>query len=120
MRHHRRTVWTASFFSVTNKLFDLAPPVLIGMAIDTVERQEGSWLASLGVTDVTTQLWVLVGLTVAIWGLESITEYIFAVLWRNLAQTVQHELRLETYAHIQKLDLSWFSDQRRGDLLAIL
>lgn len=120
MRHHRQTVWTASSFSVLNKLFDLAPPVLIGMAIDTVERQEGSWLASMGVADVTTQLWVLVGLTILIWSLESVTEYIFAILWRNLAQTVQHELRLETYSHIQDLDLSWFSDQRRGDLLAIL
>ncbi len=123
LRHtaaHRRTVWLASICSVLNKLWDLAPPLLIGAAVDTVVEQENSLLASWGVVDVTTQLWVLVVLTAIIWGLESLFEYLFAVLWRNLAQTVQHELRLEAYDHIQRLDLAWFSEQRRGDLLAIL
>jgi ATP-binding cassette subfamily B protein len=120
MRRHRRTVWLASACSVSNKLWDLAPPVLIGAAVDTVVEQDASLLATFGFVDVTTQLWVLVGLTVVVWGLESAFEYAFAVLWRNLAQTVQHELRIEAYEHIQTLDVSWFSEQRRGDLLAIL
>ena len=117
---HRKTVWLASLCSVLNKLWDLAPPLLIGAAVDTVVEQESSLLASFGVVDVMSQLWVLVALTSLIWGLESLFEYLFAILWRNLAQTVQHELRLEAYDHIQKLDLAWFSEQRRGDLLAIL
>ena len=119
-RHHRRTVWLASFCSVMNKLWDLAPPVLIGMAVDTVVAKESSLLASWGFVDAGTQLVVLVGLTVIVWGLESLFEYAFGVLWRNLAQTVQHELRLDAYRHIQQLDIAWFGEQRRGDLLAIL
>ncbi|NCG19894.1 MAG: ABC transporter, partial [Rhodobacterales bacterium] len=104
---HRKTVWLASLCSVLNKLWDLAPPLLIGAAVDTVVEQESSLLASFGVVDVMSQLWVLVALTSLIWGLESLFEYLFAILWRNLAQTVQHELRLEAYDHIQKLDLAW-------------
>ena len=123
LRHsekHRRQLWLASFCSVVNKLWDLAPPVLIGMAVDTVVKQEHSLLAQWGIEGARPQLLVLVALTVVVWGLESIFEYAYGVLWRNLAQAIQHELRIEAYENIQELDLAWFSEQRRGDLLAIL
>ena len=110
----------ATFFSITNKLLDLAPPVLIGMAVDIVVEREGSWLAGLGLPDVRDQLVALAALTVVVWGLESITEYLQAVVWRNLAQTVQHELRLEAFEHIQELDMAWFVEQSRGGLMAVL
>jgi ATP-binding cassette subfamily B protein len=113
-------VWLASTCSVLNKLFDLAPPVLIGAAVDVVVRREDSALAAAGIETLDGQLLVLAVLTVLIWGLESLFEYWFAVLWRNLAQTIQHELRLEAYRHIQDLDMAWFADQSRGGLMAVL
>lgn len=106
--------------SVLNKIFDLAPPALIGAAVDVVVKQEDSLLASWGIEGIKTQLVVLAVATVVIWGLESIFEYAFGVLWRNLAQTIQHDLRLDGYRHIQDLDLGWFSEQSRGGLMAIL
>ncbi len=118
--HHRRQVWLAATCSVLNKIFDLAPPVLIGAALDVVVEQEDSLLAQLGVTDVVEQLVLLAALTVLVWGLESVFEYAFAWLWRTLAQTVQHELRLEAYAHIQDLDMAWFADRSRGGLMSVL
>ena len=42
MSSHRKTVWLASTCSVVNRLFDLAPPVLIGAAVDVVVRGEDS------------------------------------------------------------------------------
>jgi ATP-binding cassette subfamily B protein len=39
----------AATCSVLNKLFDLAPPVLIGLAVDVVVKRNGSWLAGFGV-----------------------------------------------------------------------
>ena len=48
------------------------------------------------------------------------TEYLLARLWRNLAQTVQHEFRLEAYQHIQALDMAWFADRSRGGLMSVL
>lgn len=118
-QHRARVVW-ATLCSFLNKVFDLAPPALIGAAVDVVIKREDSLLASFGFPEVETQLWILAALTVAIWGLESVFEYLFGWLWRNLAQTIQHELRLEAYAHIHDLDMAWFADQSRGGLLAIL
>lgn len=119
-RAHRARIWMASTASVLNKVFDLAPPLLIGMAVDVVVQQEDSWLAQAGVTTIEDQLLTIAVLTLIIWGLESIFEYALKVWWRNLAQTVQHELRLDAYAHAQTLDMAWFGDRSTGDLLAVL
>lgn len=120
MRPHRKTVRLAAFCSITNKVWDLAPPLLIGLAVDVVVLREGSTLANAGVTDPWHQLLVLSVLTVLIWGFESLFEYFYGVLWRNLAQTVQHELRLDTFDHVQKQGMSWFDERQKGDILAIL
>jgi len=117
--HHRQTI-LASTYSFLNKLFDLAPPLLIGMAIDVVVSQEDSFLAGLGISTVIAQLWALAILTLIVWGLESMFEYLYQVQWRNLAQTLQHELRTETYDHVQKLDMAYFEDQSTGGLMSIM
>ncbi|MFZ9319221.1 MAG: ABC transporter transmembrane domain-containing protein, partial [Vulcanococcus sp.] len=120
LRPHRRLVWLAASCSVLNKLFDLAPPVLIGLAVDVVVQQNTSWLAAFGVTSVPAQLGVLAALSFVIWSAESLFEYLYALLWRNLAQTVQHELRLEAYSHLQRLEMGFFEASSSGRLLAIL
>lgn len=117
---HRGTIRWAITHSILNKLFDLAPPALIGIAVDVVVKQQDSWLASLGVQSVMSQLVLLGVLTVVIWGLESITEYWAKTRWRNLAQTIQHELRLDTYTHVQQLEMAWFSNTSTGGVMAVL
>ncbi|NDC35047.1 MAG: ABC transporter ATP-binding protein [Synechococcaceae bacterium WB9_2_112] len=117
--HSPRLRW-AALCSVLNKLFDLAPPVLIGLAVDVVVRQDNAWLAAFGVTSVPGQLTVLAVLSFLIWSAESLFEYLYGVLWRNLAQTVQHELRLEAYGHLQQLEMAFFEAGSSGRLLAIL
>ncbi|MFZ9849816.1 MAG: ABC transporter ATP-binding protein [Vulcanococcus sp.] len=120
LRPHRRLVWLAAACSVLNKLFDLAPPVLIGLAVDVVVRQDNAWLAAFGARSVPAQLGVLALLSFLIWSAESLFEYLYALLWRNLAQTVQHELRIEAWDHLQRLELSFFEASSSGRLLAIL
>ena len=120
MHPHRSTVRLATFCSIVNKIWDLAPPLLIGLAVDVVVLKEKSTLAGLGLVDPWHQLVALSVLTFLIWGLESLFEYFYGVLWRNLAQTVQHELRLETFDHVQKQGMAWFDDRQKGDILAIL
>ncbi|MGD8805671.1 MAG: ABC transporter ATP-binding protein, partial [Chloroflexota bacterium] len=107
-------------FSILNKTFDLAPPLLIGVAVDVVVAQEDSFLARLGIVNVATQLWVLALLTLIIWGFESLFQYLYQVRWRNLAQTLQHELRGDAYGHVQRLELAYFEDRSTGGLMAIL
>jgi ATP-binding cassette subfamily B protein len=55
-----------------------------------------------------------------IWSAESLFEYLYALLWRNLAQTVQHELRIEGYDHLQQLEMAFFEAGSSGQLLIIL
>jgi len=120
LKHHQFTVLLASLCSILNKFWDLAPPILIGMAIDVVVQREESFLANYGYPDPNEQFLILVGITVVIWVLESLFEYWWGILWRNLAQTAQHELRIDTYNHIQNLEMQWFSEQSTGGLMSIL
>ncbi|MGB3613595.1 MAG: ABC transporter ATP-binding protein [Elainellaceae cyanobacterium] len=119
-RRYRSQLWLAATCSVLNKVFDLAPPALIGLAVDTVVKGEDSFLADWGLQSVEAQLLVLSGLTLLVWSLESASEYAYARLWRGLAQTIQHDLRLDAYGHLQDLELSFFEDNSTGRLLSIL
>lgn len=120
LRDYRGQVILASICSVMNKFWDLAPPILIGMAIDVVAYKEESMLADFGYSDPYQQFYILVAFTVVIWVLESLFEYWFGILWRNLAQSAQHELRMDAYEHIQNLEMQWFSEQTTGGLMAIM
>ena len=117
---YRRRLGLAALCSVLNKLFDLAPPVLIGLAVDVLVRRDQSWIAHWGPQPVPQQLLGLAVVSFVIWSLESLFEYLYGLLWRGLAQDVQHGLRLEAYRHLQQLDLSVVEDRGSGRLMAVL
>jgi len=119
-RPYRADVLKASSYSVLNKIFDIMPEVLIGVAVDVVVNREASFIASLGYPDLMTQLGILAVLTFVIWLLESVFEYLYMIKWRNLAQTLQHEMRIHAYSHIQGLEMAYFEDKGSGNLLSIL
>ncbi|MGI4993553.1 ABC transporter ATP-binding protein [Halobacteriovorax sp. GFR7] len=119
-KNKRGQIYTASFFSVLNKVFDIAPPLLIGLAVDTVVKQEDSFLAGMGVSDKVHQIYILGFLTFIIWALESLFEYLLKLWWRGLAQEVQHDLRMEAYDHLQNLHISFYQDNNSGNLATIL
>ena len=119
-RGYRRRIIAATSCSVINKLFDIAPEILIGIAIDVVVNQENSFVAQLGFVSPTQQITVLAILTLLIWVGESIFEYLYLILWRHLAQRLQSDLRLDAYQHVQSLDLAFFEERSSGDLIAIM
>ena len=119
-RGYRGRIRLASFCSVMNKLFDVMPEILIGMAIDVVVRQEQSFLAEFGIFDPFNQILFLGVITIAVWALESLFEFFLQMLWRNLSQSLQHDLRLDAYGHMQDLDMAWFEDSSTGKLVSIL
>nr|WP_242022193.1 ABC transporter ATP-binding protein [Trichocoleus sp. FACHB-90] len=118
--NYRDAIRQATVCSILNKLFDLAPPALIGLAVDVVVQKDTSLIAKFGIKDVFGQLVVITFLSFIIWGLESIFEYAYALLWRNLAQNIQHDLRLDAYSHIQELELAYFEERSTGGLMSIL
>lgn len=114
-----QAIW-ASICSVVNKLFDIAPEILIGIAIDVVINQEDSFVANLGVVDPKQQLYLLGFLTFLIWAGESTFQYLYLRNWRELAQKIQHRFRVDCYAHIQQMDMRYFENQSSGRLTSIL
>ena len=107
-------------YSILNKIFDLAPPILIGVAIDIVVEGSDSFIGNLGYADRRQQLIILAILTFIIWGLESAFDYIAAVTWRNISQDIEHSLRTDTFNNLLGLDLAFFENKSSGRLMAIL
>ena len=107
-------------YSILNKIFDLAPPVLIGIAIDIVVEGSDSFIGNLGYSDRRQQLIILAVLTFIIWGLESAFDYIAAVTWRNISQDIEHSLRTDAFNNVLGLDLAFFENKSSGRLMAIL
>jgi len=119
-RPYQKTIGLATVYSVLNKVFDLAPPVLIGWAVDVVINPKASLLSTWGIQGAFNQLLLLSFLSLIIWSLESVFEYVYKILWRNLAQTLQHNLRLDAYGHLQNLELAYFEERSSGGLMSIL
>ncbi|MEZ5182173.1 MAG: ABC transporter ATP-binding protein [Acidimicrobiales bacterium] len=120
-RGHRPRVAFAATFSLLNKACDVAPELLIGAAVDVVAKGSDSFVGGLfGVEDKFTQLTILTVITVLVWFAESATEYIAVVTWRNLAQTIEHEARIDTYRHVQELEMAYFEDRTSGGLMTVL
>lgn len=122
-RGHRSRVVFASIMSVANKVFDVAPELLLGAAIDVVVKRDSgqSFVGRIfGVDDTFAQLSILVALTVAIWLLESVTEYVAVVTWRNLAQAIEHDARIDAFRHVQDLEMAYFEDRTSGGVMTVL
>ena len=120
LRDERRLLFFAFLSSIINKILDLAPPVIIGIAVDIIVKEENSWIANFGIKEVPNQLIILAFASGIVWSAESLFEYLYSVLWRNLAQISQHKLRIKAYKHIQELDMAFFENDNTGRLLSIL
>ncbi|WP_082060328.1 ABC transporter ATP-binding protein [Legionella hackeliae] len=121
MKGDRKTYLAATLYSILNKLFDIFPEVLIGGAVDVVVNRQHSWLARLtGYPNMLTQLILLGVLTFIAWSLESIFQYLYSVKWRNLAQKVEHRLRMQTYQHIQNARMEDVDKTPIGQLIATI
>ena len=110
----------ASFYSIINKLFDLAPEILIGIAVDLVVKKQDSFVASIGFESTQSQIIFLAIATFFIWAFESLFQYLYMISWRGIAQDVEHSIRLDAYRHVQKLDMNWYEEQHLGNITAIL
>ena len=114
-----KIIW-ASFYSIMNKIFDIAPEILIGIYVDLVVTGDKSFIAKLGFESLESQITLLAIATLLIWVSESTFEYLYSVQWKNIAQGVEHDIRIDTYSHVQDLDLEWYEKQKTGNITAIL
>src|SRR5690606_26714393 len=98
---------------------DVMPELLIGAAIDVVGRGSHSVVAArVGPTARGEQLVWHAVVNAVVWVLESRCDYLAALAWRNLAQQVEHDMRLGAYGHVQGLAMRWHESRPTGGTLA--
>jgi len=120
-RPHRPKVVAAATYSTLGKVMDVVPEVLIGAVIDVIVRGQDSFMGSaFGIKDKWQQILVLAVLNAFAWIFESIFGYLSAITWRNLSQTIEHDIRTQLYSHVQGLEVAWFEDTTSGGLLSVL
>jgi len=117
---YRVRILVASLCSFLNCFFDVMPEILIGIALDVVINQDTSFMASLGFATPRSQILALAVLTLIIWIGESLFQFLYLVLWRNLAQDLQADLRQEAYETVQRQDMGFFETRSSGELVSIL
>ncbi|HEV7518880.1 MAG TPA: ATP-binding cassette domain-containing protein [Thermoanaerobaculia bacterium] len=110
----------AALCCVAHKVLDLASPLLVGLGLAIVATQGSPLLAALGIVSPQNQLWFLGALTVGVWALESFFERTYVNLWRNLAQDIQHDLRIDAYAHVQRLSATHLESESTGRIATVL
>ncbi|MGV3527177.1 MAG: ABC transporter ATP-binding protein [Candidatus Sericytochromatia bacterium] len=121
VNQHATRFWWASGASVLNKILDLMPPLLVGWVIDSVSGTPPGWIQGLIGPGTPWRMAVFLSLlAVAIFGFESLFEWLFQRDFMRLAQDVQHQLRLDAYARLQSREIRFFENQRMGETLAIL
>jgi ATP-binding cassette subfamily B protein len=103
----------------------LAPPLLLGLAIDTVLLAERPFSLplvddALVPTTAAGRLWLVAGLFVAAAVLGGFTSWLQNYGWNRFAQNVQHALRVDAYESLQALDRAFFDRSRTGELLSVL
>ena len=120
-RRHRPKVIAATTYTTLGKVMDVVPEVLIGAVIDVIVRGQGSFVATtFGVQDRWHQLVILAIANAFVWIFESLFGYLSARTWRNLSQSIEHDMRTELYDHVQQLEVAWFEDTTSGGLLSVL
>lgn len=119
-KNYRFDILLATLYSLLNKIFDILPEVLIGVAVDVIVKRQDSMLAHLGVHDVRLQIIYLGLFTGLTWVLESFFQYLYSLKWCYLAQNLQHDIRLDAYNHIQNLELEFFENRAMGNIMAIV
>ena len=117
----RPKVVFATIMSVLNKACDIMPELLIGVAVDVVVNEGQSFIGRLtGIEDRFHQLLLLAAVNVVVWLAESATQYVAHLTWRHLAQSIEHDTRMEVYSHVQSLEMSYFEDTTSGGMMTVL
>ncbi len=117
---HRALRRRAFALSLANGLEDATPPLLLGLAVDTVSRGTGSFLGSLGLKTLGSRLFALGGLSVGFWMLSALIEYFTDRARADLANAVRHDLRVALYNRIQTLDVGQVESKEVSDWMAII
>ena len=121
MAPFKARLWLSTTAAIFNKVADLMPPVMVGWIIDTVTHNAPLWIiATTGTTDPWPLAITLSIIAIIVFGVESLFQWGYQYGFMSLAQQVQHQLRIQTYDHLQHKHYDFFENHRLGNTLSIL
>ncbi|MEZ3116408.1 ABC transporter ATP-binding protein [Halobaculum sp. MBLA0147] len=120
--------------SVVARVLDLVPPLVLGVAVDSIFRDETTYVESVhGLTRLPTpwleavvpatqmgQFYLSIGLIgLGFFGGASF-HWSRNWGWNSFAQNIQHDVRTDTYDKMQRLNMDFFADKQTGEMMSIL
>ncbi|WP_248909332.1 ABC transporter ATP-binding protein [Halocatena marina] len=111
--------------SLAAHLLSLVPPYILGVAVDAIFNQNDlyelplvpqSWIPN----DPIGQFWLSAGLIIATFVGGAVGAWVKGWGLNEFAQSIQHEIRVDTYDAMQRLDLGFFAEKQTGELMSIL
>jgi len=117
---HRRLTRKAITIAFLDRLFEVVPPALTGGAIDIVIRGPNSYFGRLGLPSIKLQLLALGAIGAVIWSVDAVMNYHHTVSTSELSTTIQRDLRIEVYRHLQGLDIGQIEEKAVSDWLFVL
>jgi ATP-binding cassette subfamily B protein len=123
-RDHWFEATVAIVASVFARVLDLAPPILLGLAIDSVIQKNKPFLpflpdAVIPATD-TGRLVFMGGLIAGSFMLGAAFHWVRNWGWNTFSQHIQHEIRTDTYDKMQRLNMDFFATKQTGEMMSIL
>lgn len=108
LKKYRRHLILGTLFEAASVAFGLQIPRLVGHAIDDLGRAgvtyERLWRAAL----------IIIGVSVT----SGIFFFFQQRMMTNVSRYIEHDMRHDFYAHLQRLPLDFYQRQRIGDLMA--
>ncbi|WP_135854608.1 ABC transporter ATP-binding protein [Halorussus salinus] len=111
--------------SIGARFLSLVPPVVLGVAIDAVFRDNqafalpgvpAAWLPN----ETADQFWfAIVLMGVAMVG-QAVLNFVRQTSLNLFSHRVKHEVRTATYQQMQRLDMEFFDEMQTGELISIL
>ncbi|WP_123535376.1 ABC transporter ATP-binding protein [Halosimplex salinum] len=129
LREYGRSHWHLAVAGLLLRLLWIVPgqagPALIGYAFDAVFSDAKqfrlplvpqAWIpqTQLG------QIWVVAGLLLAISVVGQAVKWLRTLSWGAFAFRLQHDVRVETYDTVQRLEMGFFDDHQTGEVMSIL
>lgn len=114
-RPHWRCILLGLAANAGARFFDLLPMIVVGQVVDTVAAalRDGQALAG---GDFAWAGALVLGTFAGLAVFQSVSDYTLD----SAAQKIRHDLRVELYTHVQKLDVSYFESRQTGDIMAVL
>jgi len=110
---------------ITARLLEILPAFLLGVSLDTVFYRARAFTlpglpAAWTPTTQVNQLWLLGGLLATCYLGAAVIGWANGWAWNRLAQRMQHRVRTDAYAAMQRLEVSFFDERQTGELMSVL